>query len=282
MAFLVLAVSCAGLLADDVRYFEKDGVTYQETRRVVKRPVVESHLEARESTVYRDKYTTEVQDTPRTIPVAITEYHWVPVWRHSWNPFAPPYLAYQMVPQTRWETRSDTVKTSVVRRQVVPEKIVQQVPVTTQRVVEDEIISRVAMPSRPPGVNTQIAAPSAASSTDPVAGGRYAPPAAAGAAPVAAGRYGAPAADPTASGRYAQPNTYAQPNSYGQPNAYAPPGGYGPPSAYGQPNALTPPQNSAADVAARTAIGGVQKLDGDPPAGTPGGWRPGDDSSIRR
>lgn len=158
LALLLLAGRAATAAADDVKYFEKDGVTYRETRQVVRRPVVETRLEARDCTIYRDKLTTEVQDVPRSIPVAITEYHWVPVVRRSWNPFAPPYVAYEMVPQTRWETRNDVVKATVTRRQVVPEKVTQQVPVTTQRYVEDEIISRVAVSTRPAGAaNTAIA-----------------------------------------------------------------------------------------------------------------------------
>jgi len=172
LTMLLLASRSAILAADDVKYFEKDGVTYRETRQVVRRPVIETRLEARDSTVYRDKLTTEVQDVPRSYPVAITEYHWVPVWRRSLNPFAAPYLVYEMVPQTRWETRNDVVKATVTRRQVVPEKVTQQVPVTTQRYVEDEIISRVAVGSRPatgtaPGVlpATPDAAPTGDSST---------------------------------------------------------------------------------------------------------------------
>lgn len=157
-AMLLLASRAATSAADDVKYFEKDGVTYRETRQVVRRPVVETKLEARDCTVYRDKLTTEVQDVPRSYPVAITEYHWVPVVRRSWNPFSPPYVAYEMVPQTRWETRSDTVKATITRRQVVPEKVTQHVPVTTHRYVEDEIISRVAVGTRPAAAaNTAIA-----------------------------------------------------------------------------------------------------------------------------
>lgn len=210
LAMLLLASRFAAVAADDVKYCEKDGITYRETRQVVRRPVVETHLEARETTVYRDKFTTETKDVPRTIPVAITEYHWVPVWRRSLNPFAPPYLAYQMVPQTRWTTRSDTVKASVMRHEVVPEKVTQQVPVTTQRYVEDEIVSRVAVGSRPAGAASLAGSP---------------PPAVAPAAPAA-----------------------------------APIGG--------------------SSVANRPAIGGIQKLDTDPPRGT-SDWRPGSDA-VRR
>ncbi len=227
LAILVLAGSGAWLSADDVRYFEKDGVTYRETRQVVRRPVVETRMEARDCTVYRDQVTTELQEMPRSIPVAITEYHWVPVWHRSLNPFAAPYLTYQMAPQTRWETRNDTVKTAVTRRQVVPEKITQQVPVTTQRFVEDEIISRVAVGTRPAATAAPAAAPAAVPATAPVVGGRY----------------GMPAADPVVGGRYSQPNT------------------------------LTPPSNPS-EVANRTAIGGVMKLDSDPPRGG-SSWRRG-------
>ena len=227
-------LAAASLLADDVRYFEKDGVTYRETRQVeVRRPVVETKIEARDCTVYRDKFTTEVQDTPRSIPVAITEYHWVPVWHRPWNPFAAPYLTYQMAPQTRWETRNDTVKTSVTRRQVVPEKITQQVPVTSQRFVEDEIISRVAVSTRPAGTTppAAVAAPAATPPADPVAGGRY------GSVPAAK-----PRCKPGCgrSLRHAEIRT-PTPNTL-------PPGGANQPEA----------------IANRTAIGGVMKLDTDP------------------
>ena len=276
LAMLVLAVCAARSSAQDApRYFEKDGVTYRETRQVVRRPVVETHMEARECTVYRDKFTTEVQETPRSIPVAITEYHWVPVWHRPWNPWGAPYLTYQMQPQTRWETRNDTVKTSVVRRQTVPEKITQQVPVTSQRFVEDQIVTTVAVGTWPTGINAPgaiVAGPAGgAPAPDPTAGNRYSPPPPSN--PVAAGRYGAPAVDPASGGRYGQPNPYAQPNGFAQPNSY------GQPNAYGQPNTL-PPAATTPEVANRTAIGGVKKLDGDPPLGS-SGWRAGDDS-IRR
>ena len=194
-ATLALAFGSLPARADDVRYYEQGGTTYRETRQTVRHPIVETRMEDRESTVYRDTYSTVLQDTPRTFPVAVTEYHWVPVWRRSWNPFAPPYLTYEMVPQTRWETHSDTVKTSVTQHQVVPEKITYQVPVTTQRYVDSPIVSRVAVSSAPPGATI------ASSPTSAPAGGSSAP------------------------------------------------GG------------------SSSDVANRTAIGGVMKLDSDPPRG---------------
>ncbi len=211
---LVLAASGARLAADDVRYFEKDGMTYRETRQVVQRPVTETHMESRNTIVYRDKYTTELQDMPRSIPVAVTEYHTVPVWRNSWNIFAPPYLTYEQVPYTRWETRSDTVKTQVTRRQVVPETITQQVPVTSQRIVQDEIISRVAVSQAPAGTAPGSALPGT----------------------------GLPGSSAPAD---------TQTAASGAPT-----------SIYGSPNQ---PNNASSDMAKRTAVGGVMKLDSDPP-----------------
>jgi hypothetical protein len=142
---LAFGASASALRADDVRYYDNNGVTYRETRQVVRHPITETHLETRESTVYQNRLTTEMRDTPRSIPVAITEYHWTPVYRRTWNLFAPPVLTYELLPQTRWETRNDTVQTPYVHSEMVPQKVTQQVPVTTQRLVESEYVSRVAV-----------------------------------------------------------------------------------------------------------------------------------------
>lgn len=137
--------------ADEVRYVEKDGVTYQETRRVVPRPVLETRMEPREQTIYRDKYSTDFHQSERKYMAPVTEYRWEPQWVTPWNPFSAPYVTYRWVPVTRWVERSETVRIPVTRREVVPEKITTNVPVTTQRIVEDEHISRVAVSAKPQG-----------------------------------------------------------------------------------------------------------------------------------
>jgi hypothetical protein len=146
--------------AQEVKYVEgKDGVTYQETRRVVRRPIWETRMESREQTVYKQNYRTDYVPTQRNYMVPITEYRWEPEWVGRWNPFATPYVTYRWKPVTRWEPRSDTVQVPVTRQEVVPEKVTTQVPVTTPRYAEDEYISRVAVSAKPQG--------SSGSSSDP-------------------------------------------------------------------------------------------------------------------
>ena len=166
LAALASGVAGPALRADDVRVYDNNGVTYRETRQTVRHPITETHLETRESTVYQNQVTTEMRAVPRTYPVAITEYHWTPVYRRTWNLLAPPVLTYELVPQTRWETRSDTMQVPYTRSDLVPQKVTQQVPVTTQRMVESQYVSTVAV-----GVSTAGAgyANSAPGSTGPSA-----------------------------------------------------------------------------------------------------------------
>ncbi len=131
--------------ADEVNYEVKDGVRYQVTRRVVQRPITETRYEQREYTTYRERYTTNMQETQRTYQVPVTQQQWVPGYQRTWNIFAPPVLSYRLMPVTRWETRTETVRIPTTKRDFIPEKAVQQVPITSQRIVEDEIVSRVAV-----------------------------------------------------------------------------------------------------------------------------------------
>jgi len=148
--------SCAAQ-ADDVSYDVKDGVRYQVTRQVVQRPITETHYEPREINTYSERYTTEMTPSTRTYQVPVTEQQWVPGYQRTWNLFAPPVLSYRLMPVTRWETRTETVRVPVTRRELVPQKQVQHVPVTTQRVVQDEITHRVAIGSAAPGDASSVA-----------------------------------------------------------------------------------------------------------------------------
>lgn len=149
-AFLPACCLLASLaVADEVRYVEKDGVTYQETRRVIRRPIVETKMEQREETIYRDKFTTNFHPTERRYLAPVTEYQWQPEWVNPWNPFASSYVAYRWVPVTRWVERTEQVRIPVTNRETVPEKVTVQVPVTTQRFAEDEYVSRVAISAKP-------------------------------------------------------------------------------------------------------------------------------------
>ena len=150
---LVPMLATAWAVADEVRYFEKDGITYQETRRVVQRPVVETRLESREQTVYREQIKTELRDSSRTVQVPVTEYRLTMCMVDRWNPFVQPSYVYKYVPVTRWEVRQETVRTPITQRELIPEKRTVQVPVTTQRLAQDEVITRVAISAAAPRAN---------------------------------------------------------------------------------------------------------------------------------
>jgi hypothetical protein len=141
----LLAPSAGRAIADDVKYLDEDGITYRETTQTSQRPVPQTTMQQRDYTYYRERYTTELQEVQRTYQVPITEYQWKPETHRTWNPFSPPYVAYRLVPQTRWETKSETVKIPVAKREVVPEKITQQVPVTTHRIAQEKVVTRVAI-----------------------------------------------------------------------------------------------------------------------------------------
>lgn len=142
---LVQAWTAAAAQAEEVRYYQQDGVTYRETRRTVTRPISETRYEQREQTVYREQLRTDTQQTTRTVYTPVTEYRWQMYLRGRWNPFVIPYHSYELVPTTRWETRQELVEIPTYRRELVPETHVVQMPVTTHRLAQEEVISRVAV-----------------------------------------------------------------------------------------------------------------------------------------
>lgn len=146
--------------ADDVRYYEENGVTYRETRQTVTRPVYETELRTSTQTVYRDEPSCEVRETVRTSWTPVTEYRCEAYWAGRWNPFVDPYLAYRMVPQARWEARTELVQTPVTSHRLVPETRTVQVPVATQRMVTEERITRVAVGRTSPAVLSPTPTPS--------------------------------------------------------------------------------------------------------------------------
>jgi hypothetical protein len=153
---LVLALTAAAR-AEEVRFYEENGMTFRESRHRVQRPLWETRVEEREQTVYREQYSSEVREEDRVVHTPVTEYVWQPVVRDRWNPFVQPSVQFQLVPQTRWESRVERVRTPVARRELVPEKRVERVPVTAMRVVEEEIISRVAVGPAASGSAASIA-----------------------------------------------------------------------------------------------------------------------------
>ncbi len=93
----------------------KNGVRYQKIRQVTPKPINETRYEARQYTTYHPRYTTDMQDSVRTYQVPVTEQQWVPGYQRSLNVFKPPVLSYRLVPVTRWETRTETVRVPITQ-----------------------------------------------------------------------------------------------------------------------------------------------------------------------
>jgi hypothetical protein len=156
LATVASLVSWAVAFGDDVRYYEKEGVTYREIRQTIQRRVPEVTYEERPQTVLREQCVTEMKDTVRTYMTPVTEYQVQERLVGRWNPLVRPYFEYRNVPTVRWEYRSEVVKTPTARRELVPETRVTRTPVTSWRTVEEEVISRVAVGTTR-SVNTAVA-----------------------------------------------------------------------------------------------------------------------------
>jgi hypothetical protein len=139
------SVLTATLQAQQVEEFVQDGVRFQRIRQVTQKPISETRYESRQYTTYHPRYTTDYHDSVRTYQVPVTEQQWVPGYQRTLNIFAPPVLSYRLVPVTRWETRTETVRVPVTRQDYVAQQRVEQVPITTQRLVQDTHESVIAI-----------------------------------------------------------------------------------------------------------------------------------------
>jgi hypothetical protein len=142
---LVLLAGVGSGQADEVRYYQQNGVTYCETRRTIRERVPETRYEERQQTFYREELGTDIRSQFRSYWTPVTEYRWESFWVGRWNPLVRPYLAYRYVPRTHWEQRMETVKTPVPCRRVTPETRAVKVPIPGWRVVEREETRRVAV-----------------------------------------------------------------------------------------------------------------------------------------
>ncbi len=181
VAFSVVAASDA--YAQNVQVVEENGIQYRVTTQVTQRAIPETKWVPSETTQVSPRYTTEMQDSVRTYQVPITEQQWVPGWQRTWNVFAPPVLSYRLMPVTRWETRTETIRVPVTKVDYVPYKQVQHIPVTNTRIAEERIVRREAIGIAGSAGGTAVAskqsvqpltsdasasgAPDAAASTDP-------------------------------------------------------------------------------------------------------------------
>jgi hypothetical protein len=146
-AVVLFAASLAAPIAtaDDVQYETVGGVRYQVITETNQRPITEWRSEPREQTVFQERYTTSMQESVRTYQVPVTEQQWVPGYQRTWNIFAPPVLSYRLQPVTRWETRTETVRIPITKREYVPQRQVQHVQVPDTKIAEEKVVRRVAV-----------------------------------------------------------------------------------------------------------------------------------------
>lgn len=144
LATVVLAIS-QQTWAQDVRYYEQDGVTYREVRNTTQKPVVDVTYQNREETVYRQQITTKFEDYSQLSYQPVTTYRWEPRWHGWWRIFRGPHVAYHLVPSTSWQAQAHTVRIPVTKSHWVPETRVVQTPVKQLRMVDHDQVTRTAM-----------------------------------------------------------------------------------------------------------------------------------------
>lgn len=149
LCLLVVASLMSNLRGEETWYETKDGVTYQVTRRVEKKPVAETRTEYRTETVYSTEYETEIRETTRNVWVPTTRFVYQPRWHQWWNPFVEPYMTYEPRPVTQWELRTQTVREPVTRRRQIP--LAKIVPVQTRELgfVDKPYEERIVVNSAP-------------------------------------------------------------------------------------------------------------------------------------
>ncbi|MBN2476591.1 MAG: hypothetical protein JXB62_18415 [Pirellulales bacterium] len=165
-------VVCCSTVGEEVRYYEKDGVTYRETRRVVQRPICETQMQTSTKTVYREDLVTEMRDSVRCWWTPVTEYHQETYLAGRWNPFVTPHFTTRLVPRTRWEQQTEVRQVPTTCRRLVPETRTVQAPVTVRRTVDEEVITRTVVntPSRPSGGPSDLRSAPTLARREPVGG----------------------------------------------------------------------------------------------------------------
>lgn len=138
----------------NVRYYEENGVTYQETHHTFQRQIPETQLQPQTRTVLRSQTKTDMHDIVRTVQVPITEYKMEVYYQNRFNPFVQPTPAYRYVPVTRYEARTEVTRVPVTRNEVTPTTETYHVPITTYRTVPESSTHRVAVGTRPAGTDS--------------------------------------------------------------------------------------------------------------------------------
>lgn len=137
------STGAVGLGQDNI--IERDGKRYQ----LVEIPETTTEIRKREESVERLQYRTELRDTQRTHYVPVTEYRWETRWHGWWNIFRGPHLAYHYVPRTRWEARTESIRTPVTVPEIVRQTRTIQEPVAVTRMTPRQLpLDSPASPDR--------------------------------------------------------------------------------------------------------------------------------------
>lgn len=114
------------------------GMRYRRQFRTVQKPVTETKLESKVITISRPEMVTESEPVVTTYYSPVVRHSWQPRWKGLWNPFTPPTLAYEFVPQTNWEARRETKhRLTTSTRWVAEQKVVQE-PKLVTAIQEDQ------------------------------------------------------------------------------------------------------------------------------------------------
>jgi hypothetical protein len=116
-------------------------------------PVAEQRTEARQETVYRPEYVTELRDVYRTVYVPVTQYH----WEARWRPLQSPNWAWQPVAHVRWETRVEKSQVPYTSQHYVAETRTVQTPYLALRFAGQQRSAPIASASQQAPGNINLA-----------------------------------------------------------------------------------------------------------------------------
>ncbi len=167
LAALACLAATAGSAASaqETQYVDEGGIRYQVTRQVIPRQVPCTEMRDQQQTTYSQQVTTDNLQQQQLYTVPVTQYQLVTRMHNRWNPFGDPYYTYHYEPVTTWTQQVATVQSPVTRVSLAPTTRTVQVPTTTYRTANEEIVRRVAIGATP-SPNTAMASSSPSTTTN--------------------------------------------------------------------------------------------------------------------
>lgn len=131
--------------AVDVRYYDENGVRFQETRYQVRQPVREVRTVDQPVTEYQTTFRTAWEPRTVTSVVPVTQYEVVPRLHDWWRIFGEPYVAYHLEPYTVWTSVTHSTSVPVTRQETQPQTRTVRLAVPQLRFETQERVTRVAL-----------------------------------------------------------------------------------------------------------------------------------------